>query len=68
MLGETSPQFNTTLGYFPSSEGDLEAELPTSGLGVIQVRYNPTIPMPDGITGPIELAPNYATYFEGEGQ
>ena len=23
VLGETSPQFNTTLGYFPSAEGDL---------------------------------------------
>ncbi len=65
VLGETSPQFNTTLGYFPSAMGDLEAELPTTGWGVIQVRYNPDLPLPDGILGPIELRPLMATYFEG---
>ncbi len=65
VIGNSSPQFNTTLGYFPSSAGDLEAELPASGIGVIHVRYDPTLPMPDGITGPIELRPLVATYFEG---
>ncbi len=64
VIGETSPQFNTTLGYFPSSAGDLEAELPTTGFGVIHLRYDPTLPLPDGITGPIELRPNVATYEE----
>ncbi len=64
VIGETSPQFNTTLGYFPSSAGDMEAELPIGGLGKVQVRYNPTIPMPDGITGPISMTPNYVTYTE----
>ncbi len=68
VLGDTSPNFNTTLGYFPSSSGDLEAELPANGMGVIQVRYDPTLPLPDGILGPIELKADYATYFEGEGQ
>lgn len=65
VIGDTSPQFNTTLGYFPVDEGDLEAELPANGVGVIHVRYDPTIPMPDGITGPIEIAPMAQTYFEG---
>lgn len=68
VLGDTSPNFNTTLGYFMKSAGDQEMvdSLPSNGLGVIQVRYDPTLPMPDGILGPIELKPEYATYFEGE--
>jgi len=65
VLGETSPQFNTTLGYFGSADGDLETELPSTGVGVIQVKYDPTIPMPDGINGPIEIAPVMTTYTEG---
>jgi hypothetical protein len=64
VVGETSPQFNTTLGYFPSSQGDLEAELPASGFGVIHLRYDESIPMPDGILGPIEISPVMASYFE----
>ena len=68
VLGETSPQFNTTLGYFPSSAGDLEAELPPEGVGVIQVRYDPSLPLPDGILGPVELRPLTATYSEGAGE
>lgn len=65
VLGETSPQFNTTLGYFSSSSGDLESELPVNGVGVIQVRYDPTLPLPDGILGHIDLTPSFATYREG---
>ena len=65
VLGQTSSQFNTTLGYFPSTDGDLEAELPANGVGVIHVTYDPIIPLPDGILGPIEVVPVYATYFEG---
>ena len=64
VVGETSPQFNTTLGYFPSSAGDLEAELPAAGLGVIQIRYDPSLAMPDGILGPIEILPVSMTYTE----
>lgn len=64
VLGQTSPNFNTTLGYFPSTGGDLEAELPGAALGVIQLRYNEDIPLPDGILGPIEMRPVAATYFE----
>lgn len=64
VIGPTSPQFNTTLGYFSSSTGDMEAELPASGLGVIQIRYDPSLAMPDGILGPIEILPNAMTYRE----
>jgi len=65
VLGETSPQFNTTLGYFTANEGDLETELPDKGYGVIQVRYNKDLPLPDGILGPINVVPLWGTYFEG---
>jgi len=68
VLADTSPQFNTTLGYFASTAGDLEAELPYGGIGVISIRYDPTIPLPDGILGPIEILPVVATYFEGGAQ
>ena len=65
VVGETSPQFNTTLGYFSSSDGDLETEMPNAGVGVIHLRYNENMPLPDGILGPIEIRPVMATYFEG---
>ena len=65
VIGETSPQFNTTLGYFPSTEGDLEAEVPGNGIGVIHVKYDPTIPLPDGILGPISIEALPNTWFEG---
>jgi len=65
VIGDTSPQFNTTLGYFSASEGDLETEAPENGLGVIHVRYDPNLPLPDGILGPVEALPLWSTYFEG---
>ena len=65
VLGDTSPQFNTTLGYFSAAQGDLEAETPVNGLGLIHVRYNPDLPLPDGILGPVEVIPMWDTYFEG---
>jgi hypothetical protein len=67
VLGNTSPQFNTTLGYFSSATGDLEAELPVSGVGVIHVRYNEDQSLPDGILGPIQIRAVMTTYFEGGG-
>jgi hypothetical protein len=67
VIGETAPNFNTTLGYFPSAQGDLEAELPGTGMGIIKVQYDPTIPLPNGILGPIEIEPMRSTYFEGRG-
>lgn len=65
VLGDTSPQFNTTLGYFSAAQGDLEAEPPVNGLGVIHIRYDPDLPLPDGILGPVEVIPLWNTYFEG---
>ncbi|MEX0744062.1 MAG: hypothetical protein WD118_00560 [Phycisphaeraceae bacterium] len=65
VVGDTSPQFNTTLGYFGPDSGDLEGGLPATGLGRIQVRYDPTLALPDGILGPIQIRPVIATYFEG---
>lgn len=65
VIGETSPQFNTTLGYFGAADGDLETELPENGFGVIHVRYNKDLPLPDGILGPVEAVPLWGTYFEG---
>ena len=67
VIGPTSPQFNTTLGYFSSDAGDLEAEVPPVGLGVIQVRYDGSIPLPDGILGPIEIRALGMSYYEGGG-
>jgi hypothetical protein len=67
VIGDTSPQFNTTLGYFSKTAGDLEAELPSNGIGVIQVRYDPTLPLPDGILGAISVTPQMATYYEVAG-
>lgn len=64
VLGETSPQFNTTLGYFSSDDGDLEAEVPNNGLGLIRLTYDPNLPLPDGILGPIEMRGQAATYRE----
>ncbi|MGB0767447.1 MAG: hypothetical protein ACPGYV_07030 [Phycisphaeraceae bacterium] len=65
VIGDTSPQFNTTLGYFSAADGDLETEAPENGLGVIHVRYNKDLPLPDGILGPVEAVPLWGTYFEG---
>ena len=65
VIGDTSPQFNTTLGYFSAADGDLETEVPENGLGVIHVRYNKDLPLPDGILGPVEAVPLWGTYFEG---
>lgn len=64
VIGNTSPQFNTTLGYFDGSAGDLEADLPTVGLGKIRLRYDPSIPLPDGIDGPITIEPISETFVE----
>ncbi|MEM9753321.1 MAG: hypothetical protein AAF916_08030 [Planctomycetota bacterium] len=66
VIGNTSPQFNTTLGYFDGSAGDLEADLNgLVGLGKIKLRYDPSIPLPDGIDGPITILPIRSTFTEG---
>ena len=65
VVGDTSPQFNTTLGYFSLDQGDYESELPAAGLGKITITYDPSLALPDGIDGPIELKPIVSTYSEG---
>lgn len=62
--GDTAPQFNTTLGYFSQGQGDLEADIPSGGLGKIRLIYDPTLALPDGIDGPLELQPLIQTYHE----
>jgi hypothetical protein len=63
--GGSPANFNTTIGYFESAAGDSEAELPSTGYGKIIIRYDPYRPIPDGITGPIEMNADMDTYFEG---
>jgi hypothetical protein len=66
VIGSTSPQFNTTLGYFEKTDGDMEVkDLPSVGLGKIHLKYDPTIALPDGIDGPITIVPIHTTYVEG---
>ena len=66
VIGANSPNFNTTLGYFTEDQGDLESrDIVREGWGVIRLNYDPTIPLPDGITGPIEIAPVTGSYTEG---
>ncbi len=64
VIGETSPWFNMAIGYFDEDSGDMEASVPAEGRGMIQIRYDPTTALPDGINGPIEVAPMHGTYFE----
>ncbi len=65
VIGNTSPQFNTTLGYFDNAAGDLEGSLPTTGLGKITLRYDPTMALPDDIDGPISVVSIPETFREG---
>ena len=65
VMGNTSPNYNTTIGYFPSSSGDMEEEMPSSGLGVIKIVYTPGTGLPNGILGPVQMTANTSTYFEG---
>ena len=64
VIGETSPWFNMAIGYFDSDAGDMEASLPAQGRGMIQIRYDPSTALADGINGPIEVRPMHGTYFE----
>lgn len=69
VMGDTSPNFNTTLGYFSSEAGDLEAgESLGEGMGAIQIRYDPTLPLPDGVLAKISIEPMAITYHEGGAQ
>jgi hypothetical protein len=64
VVGNTSPNFNTTLGYFAATSGDGEGELPSAGMGVVRIRYDKSVPLPDGILGPIQIKSVLTTYFE----
>lgn len=65
--GGTASAFNTTLGYFSVDEGDGEGggSEPENGFGNITLKYDPEIPMPDGINAPIKAVPVPGTYVEG---
>ncbi len=65
MDGGNPANFNTTIGYFESTAGDAEAEMPEGGYGKIMIRYDPNRSLPDGINGPIEVKPELQTYREG---
>ncbi len=65
--GGLASAFNTTLGYFSVDEGDGEGMDPDPevGFGNIYLKYDPDIPMPDGINAPIKAVPVKGTYVEG---
>lgn len=65
--GGLASAFNTTLGYFSVEEGDGEGMDPDPevGFGNIYLKYDPDIPMPDGINAPIKAVPVKGTYVEG---
>jgi hypothetical protein len=64
--GPGSGRFNTTLGYFDGTDGDMEGGLPAPGesMGRIRVRYDSSVPLPDGILGPISFRAIPSTYAE----
>ena len=56
---------NTTLAYFGASDGDTSVVAnPEGGFGRLNIRYNPTRTLPDGINIPIDILPIPATYSE----
>ncbi len=63
--GGSPANFNTTIGYFESTAGDSEAEIPDAGFGKILIRYDPDRPMPDGITAPLVMIADMDSYTEG---
>ncbi len=57
---------NTTLGWFGASDSDTDPiAMPEGGYGRLNVRYNPTRAMPDGINVPVDILPLVNTYREG---
>ncbi|MGE5609835.1 MAG: hypothetical protein ACM359_11310 [Bacillota bacterium] len=59
---------NTTQGWFgPSDDGtDSTSPMPEGGWGRINIRYNPTRALPDGINIAIDILPDADTYEEGK--
>jgi len=66
-FGGSTDAFNTTIGYFGPSDGDGEGQDPGmgSGFGEINIRYDPNIPMPDGIMIPVKVKFSPGSYHEG---
>ena len=58
---------NTTQGWFGPSDGstDVSTQMPEGGFGRLNVRYNPTRALPDGINVAIDILPDAGTYAEG---
>jgi hypothetical protein len=57
---------NTTLAYFGPSDSDTDpGVMPEGGYGRLNIRYNPTRALPDGINLPIDFMPDVASYEEG---
>ncbi|MBL1216494.1 MAG: hypothetical protein D8M59_03265 [Planctomycetes bacterium] len=65
--GGSPASFNTTIGYFGPDDGDGEGTDPTPevGYGNIMIKYDPDIPLPDGIMAPLTIGYVRGTYVEG---
>ena len=56
---------NTTLGYFGPSDSDTNpTAMPEGGYGRLNIRYNPTRALPDGINISVDMTPQTTTYTE----
>lgn len=57
---------NTTQGWFGPSDSDTtsDTQMPEGGYGRLNIRYNPTRPLPDGINVMIDIVPDLQTYQE----
>lgn len=56
---------NTTLGYFGSDDSDTDpAAMPEGGFGRLNLRYNPSRTLPDGIMVPVDVLPVAGSYRE----
>lgn len=66
--GGMPENFNTTLGYFFTEDGDSEggdaADANFEGYGEITLRYDPEAKLPDGIPWPLRITPDPRTYSE----
>jgi hypothetical protein len=57
---------NTTLAYFGASDSETDpGAMPEGGYGRLNIRYNPTRALPDGIDVPVDVLPDVSSYREG---